>query len=199
YRHPPPERFVVFAQNHDQVGNRAFGDRMPHELQPLAAFCTLLAPSTPLLFMGEEYGEPAAFQFFSDHIDEEIAVATRAGRRREFAAFAEFAHQEVPDPQDPATFERSKLTRRRDETLASLYSELLRVRRELPPDVPDAIDWDEDERWLKVRRGNFMLLMNFSDRELVLAGAGARLRLATSPATTLTSVAPVSGALLEGA
>ncbi|HEV3128381.1 MAG TPA: DUF3459 domain-containing protein, partial [Solirubrobacteraceae bacterium] len=121
------------------------------------------------------------------------------GRRREFAAFAEFAHQEVPDPQDPATFERSKLTRRRDEALASLYSELLAVRRELPPGLPDAIEWDEDERWLKVRRGNFMLVMNFSDLELVLAGAGDRLRLATSPTTAPTAVAPVSGALLEGA
>ena len=68
-----------------------------------------------MLFMGEEYGEPAPFQFFSDHIDEEIATATRDGRRREFAAFAEFAGEEVPDPQDPATFERSKLTRERDE------------------------------------------------------------------------------------
>ena len=64
-----------------------------------------------MLFQGEEYGEPAPFQFFTDHIDEEIAVATREGRRREFAAFAEFAGEEVPDPQDPATFERSKLTR----------------------------------------------------------------------------------------
>ena len=65
----------------------------------------------PMLFMGEEYGERAPFQFFSDHIDERIATATRDGRRREFAAFAEFAGEEVPDPQDPATFERSKLTR----------------------------------------------------------------------------------------
>ena len=111
----PPSQFVVFDQNHDQVGNRAFGDRLPAELRPLAAFCTLLSPFTPMLFMGEEYGEPAPFQFFSDHIDEEIAVATRDGRRREFAAFAQFAGEQVPDPQDPATFERSKLTRERDE------------------------------------------------------------------------------------
>ena len=111
----PPEQFVVFDQNHDQVGNRAFGDRLPAPARPLAAFCTLLSPFVPMLFMGEEYGEPAPFQFFSDHIDEEIAVATRDGRRREFAAFAEFAGQAVPDPQDPATFERSKLTRERDE------------------------------------------------------------------------------------
>ena len=100
----PPERFVVFDQNHDQVGNRALGDRLPVEARPLAALCTLLSPFTPMLFMGEEHGEAAPFQFFSDHIDEEIAVATREGRRREFAGFAEFAGEEVPDPQDPATF-----------------------------------------------------------------------------------------------
>ena len=69
----PPERFVVFSANHDQVGNRAFGDRLPVEARPLAAFCTLLSPFTPMLFQGEEYGERAPFQFFSDHIDEEIA------------------------------------------------------------------------------------------------------------------------------
>ena len=107
----PPRRFVVFSQDHDQVGNRAFGDRMPESARPLAAFCVLLSPFVPLLFMGEEYGETGPFQFFSDHIDKRIADATREGRRREFAAFAEFG-EEVPDPQDPATFERSKLTRR---------------------------------------------------------------------------------------
>ena len=83
----PPHRFVVFDQNHDQVGNRAFGDRLPPEARPLGALCTLLSPFTPMLFQGEEHGEHAPFQFFADHIDEEIAVATREGRRREFAAF----------------------------------------------------------------------------------------------------------------
>ena len=76
-----PAQFVVFSQNHDQVGNRAFGDRMPAAARPLAAFCVLLSPFTPLLFMGEEYGEQAPFQFFTDHIDDEIAEATREGRR----------------------------------------------------------------------------------------------------------------------
>ena len=81
-----------------------------------------------MLFQGEEYGEDAPFQFFSDHIDEEIADATREGRRREFAAFAEFAGEEVPDPQDPATFEASKLTREGEpEGLRELYATLLRA------------------------------------------------------------------------
>src|SRR5204862_3872355 len=107
----PPERFVVFSANHDQVGNRALGDRLPVEAKPLAAFLTLLSPFTPMLFQGEEYGELAPFQFFSDHIDQEFADATREGRRRECASFAEFSGEEVPDPQDVATFEHSKLTR----------------------------------------------------------------------------------------
>jgi maltooligosyltrehalose trehalohydrolase len=159
----PPERFVVFSANHDQVGNRAVGDRLPVETRPLAAFCTLLSPFTPMLFQGEEYGELAPFQFFTDHIDPDIADATREGRRREFASFAEFSGEEVPDPQDAATFERSKLTREGEPArLRELHAELLRARRELLPagDV-DAIDFDERAGWLAVRRGECTLLANF--------------------------------------
>jgi maltooligosyltrehalose trehalohydrolase len=201
----PPEQFVVFDQNHDQVGNRAFGDRLPEQARPLAAFCTLLSPFVPMLFMGEEYGEPAPFQFFSDHIDEEIAIATRDGRRREFAAFAEFAGEEVPDPQDPATFERSKLTRERDETLAELYARLLAVRAQLPTGEVDTV-FDEDARWLVVDRGAYRLACNFADRAqavaagedrdtVVLATAGdggAELR---DDGTIV--LAPLSGALIR--
>ena len=124
----PPERFVVFSQNHDQVGNRAYGDRMPATARPLAAFCTLLSPFIPQLFMGEEYGELAPFQYFTNHIDPDIAQATRQGRRSEFGTFAQFA-ADVPDPEDPRTFERSKLTRRADQGLARLYRELIAARR----------------------------------------------------------------------
>jgi maltooligosyltrehalose trehalohydrolase len=181
----PPEQFVVFDQDHDQVGNRALGDRLPAEARGLAAFCTLLSPFTPMLFMGEEYGEPAPFQFFSDHIDEEIAVATRDGRRREFASFAQFAGEEVPDPQDPATFERSKLTRERDPALEELYATLLRVRTMLPPGDA-ATDHDADARWLTVDRGPFRLCCNFADEpqpialdghdEIVVVAGAAALR-----------------------
>jgi maltooligosyltrehalose trehalohydrolase len=161
----PVEEFVVFAQNHDQVGNRAFGDRLPAPARPLAAFCTLLSPFTPMLFMGEEHGEEAPFQFFSDHVDEKIAVATREGRRREFASFVSFAGEEVPDPQDPATFERSKLTWRGDEGLRNLYAELLRMRRGLPRgDVDDIVAFDDmGGPQLAVRRGPYTLFMNFAD------------------------------------
>ncbi len=161
--HVAPEHFVVFSANHDQVGNRAFGDRLPPETRALAAFCTLLAPFTPMLFQGEEHGERAPFQFFSDHIDEEIATATREGRRREFAAFAEFRGEEVPDPQDPATFERSKLTRDGEPAgLRELHAALLAARRELPPGDADRIEFDEHAGWLRVDRGPFTLLASFS-------------------------------------
>ena len=178
----PPEQFVVFDSNHDQVGNRAFGERLPAEARPLAAFVTLLSPFTPMLFMGEEYGEPAPFQFFSDHIDEEIATATRDGRRREFAAFAEFAGEEVPDPQDPATFERSKLTRERDEAVADLFARLLRVRRQLP-DEETVTQFDEQARWLTVDRGAYRLVCNFADapQAVPVAAGHSEVVLVASP------------------
>jgi maltooligosyltrehalose trehalohydrolase len=159
----PPEAFVVFSADHDQVGNRPLGDRLSPEVRSLAAFCTLLAPFTPMLFQGEEYGERAPFQFFTDHIDPEIAAATREGRRREFADFAAFHGREVPDPQDPETFARSKLTRAGEPAgLRELHAALLTARRELPLGDADAIDYDEHAGWLAVQRGEHTLLANFA-------------------------------------
>jgi len=182
----PPERFVVFCQNHDQVGNRPFGDRLPAPARPLAAFCTLLAPFVPMLFMGEEYGERAPFQFFCDHIDPAIAAATREGRRREFAAFASFG-QQIPDPQDPATFAASKLTRVPDQALADLYRQLLALRRRIAPEAQAReIAFDEDARWLRLRRGGLMLACNFAHSQRgVPVGDGGRLVLATHPGVVL--------------
>ena len=195
----PPQRFVVFCQNHDQVGNRAYGDRLPPSARPLAAFCTLLAPFTPLLFMGEEYGERAPFMFFSDHIDADIATATREGRRREFAAFAQFG-EEIPDPQAPATFEASRLTRQRDPELERLYAALLRARRRLPPGDADEIAFDEESRWLRVRRGRFELVCNFAASRARVPCAGGTVELAThgEPRTGdgHVELEPLSGALI---
>ncbi|MGH2897233.1 MAG: DUF3459 domain-containing protein, partial [Solirubrobacteraceae bacterium] len=197
----PPRQFVVFDQNHDQVGNRAFGDRLPAPARRLAAFCTLLSPFVPMLFMGEEYGEPAPFQFFCDHIDEEIATATRDGRRREFAAFAQFAGAEVPDPQDPATFQRSKLTRERDDATAQLYARLLAVRPELPDDAV-VTDFDAAAGWLTVDRGSFRLACNFAadPRDVPLAAGHGQIVLATDDGARLrggaVSLPPRCGALV---
>ncbi|HEX4751460.1 MAG TPA: DUF3459 domain-containing protein, partial [Solirubrobacterales bacterium] len=179
-----PDQFVVCSQNHDQVGNRALGDRMPAAARPLAALCTLLSPFTPMLFMGEEYGEDAPFQFFTDHIEKKIAEATRKGRRKEFEDFVEFAG-EVPDPQDPATFERSKLTRQGDPATRALYRRLFELRRELAAAPGGAevaeVEFDEEEPWLWLRRGGHEIVCNFSGheqwvpctaREVVLAAPG---------------------------
>jgi maltooligosyltrehalose trehalohydrolase len=177
-----PEQFVVFDQNHDQVGNRAFGDRLEPKQLRLAQFCVLLSPFTPMLFMGEEYGERAPFQFFSDHIDKRIAKATREGRRREFAAFAAFAGEEIPDPQDPATFRASKLTGKGARGHEALVRELLAARRELPPRDATVEAYDDRAKWLRVRRGDFELLMNFGRVQTVPA-AGSTVVLTTGTAT----------------
>ncbi len=196
----PPHQFVVFSQDHDQVGNRAYGDRMPPAARPLAAFCTLLAPFTPMLFMGEEYGEDAPFQFFTDHIDPDIANATREGRREEFADFVR-PDQELPDPQSPDTFVRSKLTRRRDPALARLYAQLLEARRELPTGDVDTIEFDEERRWLRVRQGPFELVCNFGTEVLRLPCDRDAVRIAThelmNPRDGYLELAPLSGALLH--
>ena len=165
-----PERFVVFSANHDQVGNRAFGDRLPVPARPLAALLTCLAPFTPMLFQGEEHGEIAPFRFFSDHIDPDIADATREGRRREFAAFASFGRQ-IPDPQDPMTFHDSKLTRRGEPAgLRALYRDALALRPRLNAEAAEAAARVEDRR-LTVERGRYRLLANFGDEPWPLDGA----------------------------
>jgi maltooligosyltrehalose trehalohydrolase len=160
----PAERFVVCTQNHDQVGNRAQGERLSalvdFERLKLAAVALLLSPAVPLLFMGEEYGEIVPFMFFADFGDPALRAAVTRGRREEFAAFGWTG--EVPDPQDPATFSRSKLKwgRREQEPhrwLLDLYRTLLRLRREYPAlgvggrQRLDATLLDEDT--LLLRRG----------------------------------------------
>jgi maltooligosyltrehalose trehalohydrolase len=166
FERQPPERLVVYAQNHDQVGNRAAGDRLRRDLLRVAAACTLFATHTPLLFMGQEYGEERPFQFFSDHIDPAIAEATREGRKREFERFAAFAG-EVPDPQARETFEGSKLDRSRgDESLRAFHRELLALHRELPRELEVAVD--EQTRVLRARRGEVELVADFANATVEL-------------------------------
>jgi maltooligosyltrehalose trehalohydrolase len=158
------DRLVVFAQNHDQVGNRAFGDRPDPREHAIRAACLLFAPQVPLLFMGEEYGEPNPFQFFADHIDPAVAEATREGRKRDFADFAGFSAGDVPDPQDPATFERSKLSRRENPDLRELYRNLLELRRRLPREVETSVEGSV----LRVRRGPVELAADFETLDVQL-------------------------------
>ncbi len=155
-RREPAKRLIVCSQNHDQVGNRAAGDRPAADELRLRAAVLLFAPQTPLLFMGEEYGERRPFQFFTDHIDPAIAEATREGRRREFA----FAG-DVPDPQARSTFEASKLDRSQaDEELRAFYRELLTLRRELPREIEVEVDGSQ----LRARRGNAELHADFESK-----------------------------------
>ena len=127
------ERFVVCSQNHDQVGNRAFGERLATlvgpDLDAVASVLVACSPFLPLLFQGQEWGETRPFLYFTDH-QPELASSVRRGRREEFGAFG---WDEVPDPNDPATFERSKLDwdRAGGPTL-ELWRTLLRLRREVP-------------------------------------------------------------------
>ncbi|MFQ5702356.1 MAG: DUF3459 domain-containing protein, partial [Acidobacteriota bacterium] len=132
----PGHQFVVCAQNHDQVGNRAEGDRLsklaPFETLKLAAATVLLSPNVPLLFMGEEYGEMAPFLYFTSFPDPALGEAVRRGRREEFRRFA--WPGDVPDPQDPRTFERSKLNwelrgHPRHRALYFWYRDLIALRR----------------------------------------------------------------------
>jgi maltooligosyltrehalose trehalohydrolase len=135
----PREHFVVFVQNHDQVGNRARGERLSTlvdlEECKLAATALLLSPYVPLLFMGEEYGERAPFLFFADFQDAELQGAVSRGRREEFATFGWIG--DVPDPQSPTSFCRSKLNWGLQAStphawLWDYYRELLELRRRYP-------------------------------------------------------------------
>ena len=160
-----PRRLVVCAQNHDQVGNRAAGDRLPPDALKVAAAVTLFSTCTPLLFMGEETLEPHPFQFFTDHIDPKIAEATRKGRKQEFEAFASFAGEEVPDPQDVDTFLRSKLSESREPD--PLYRRLLELRRELPREL-EVVEADDESKRLRLRRGRTELDVDFANKTVAL-------------------------------
>ena len=134
-----PDKFIVYSQNHDQVGNRAGGDRLSQtqslEKLKLCAALVILSPYIPLLFMGEEYGETAAFQYFISHTDSSLIENVRKGRREEFAGFER--REVLPDPQAESTFLNSKLRIERHEhgnhkILFEFYRQLLRLRKEIP-------------------------------------------------------------------
>lgn len=158
----PRRRFVVTSQNHDQVGNRAAGDRLSTLVGPdrlrLAAALLLLSPYVPLLFMGEEYGETNPFQYFIDHGDDRLVDAVRDGRRREFASFG--WSDDVPDAKSGATFLRSKLDWSKLEkpehrSILALYHDLLSLRRDEPMLRPDGASVDVangEAGWITILR-----------------------------------------------
>jgi len=191
-------QLVVAAQNHDQIGNRAAGDRLSqtlgYEQLALAAVLTLASSTTPMIFMGEEFGASTPWQFFTSHPEEDLGRATAEGRLQEFARMG-WDPSSVPDPQDPRTFQDSKLDWSETETgrharLLALYRELLALRRTVPeltdPDFRNiSVDFDEAAGWLSIQRGRVVVALNFADspRELPLPLPGpVKIALQTAPA-----------------
>jgi maltooligosyltrehalose trehalohydrolase len=193
------DHFVVCIQNHDQVGNRAQGDRLstlvPFEKRKLAAALYLLSPYVPLLFMGEEYDEINPFIYFVSHGDPELIESVRAGRRKEFEAFG--WGDDIPDPAAEESFRRSRLDRRRSSTpeggaMRALYRDLLRLRREerllRPGTATVEVEHDELGRWIRLTlRGGapaaerLVAVFNLADvrRDLDLSAGPGRTGLAT--------------------
>lgn len=156
---PARPRLAVYAQNHDQVGNRPRGDRLPPELSRLAACVVLFSPFVPLLFMGEEHTERRPFPFFTDHPDEEHAERTRRGRRRDLLEQG-FVEQPL-EPQDAETFALARLDRSAaDEATWELYRSLVALRGQLSEGEAEATA--EGASVLRVRRGPFELVCNLS-------------------------------------
>jgi len=181
----PAIRLVAYTCTHDQVGNRALGDRPSQNLTggqlAVKAAVALGSPYTAMLFMGEEWGASAPFQFFSSHPEPELARATVEGRKAEFADHGWNA-DDIPDPQDPQTFLRSKLNW--DESgageharLLALYRELIALRR-TETDLADpwlehlVVDYDEDERWITVHRGGLRIACNLGADPVTVPVAG---------------------------
>ncbi|WP_370150371.1 malto-oligosyltrehalose trehalohydrolase [Streptacidiphilus sp. EB129] len=193
----PAHRLLGYLQTHDQVGNRATGDRISAGLDPrlLAAGAALVltGPFTPMLFMGEEWGAHTPWQFFTDHQDPALAEAVRTGRRREFAGHG-WAPDDVPDPQALSTFLGSKLDwtephRKPHADLLAWYRTLLALRRAHPAFTDPRLaavhaEADEEQRWLVLHRGGHRTAVNLGDEpRLVPLGAPARATLAAFPAT----------------
>jgi maltooligosyltrehalose trehalohydrolase len=213
----PANQFVGFLSNHDQVGNRAFGERLSHlvgaDVARAGALVVLLGPFVPLLFAGEEWAASTPFLYFTDHRDPDLADAVRQGRRREFAAFVPDTG-DIPDPQDPGTFARSRLVWDEAggaEHAATLdwYRRLIAYRR-AHPELRDGslpqVRWDERACWLTAARGGITLVLNASgtqvDVPLEAAARERRLALASRAGVTLgdtaVSMPPWSSAAIEG-
>jgi maltooligosyltrehalose trehalohydrolase len=208
----PTWRLVVFAQDHDQIGNRATGDRLTETLDEgglaLAAVLTLTSPFTPMLFMGEEWAASTPWQFFTSHPEKELGEATAKGRIEEFAKMG-WDPAVVPDPQDPDTFTRSKLDwsepypesgdAGRHARMLDLYRELIALRKRVP-ELTDPrfretfVDFDEDDRWLVLSRGAVSVAVNFGTEAVELGIEGEAL-FATDPGVAET---PDGAVLLPG-
>lgn len=173
----PSWRLITYTQDHDQIGNRATGDRLTASLDDggiaIAAALTVLTPSTPMLFMGEEWAARTPWQFFTSHPEPELGRATAQGRIAEFERMG-WDPSIVPDPQDPATFERSKLDweellEERHARVLGLYRSLIALRRSEPGFTDPSFwtarcTWDEDAHWFRLDRPGVSLVLNFAEQ-----------------------------------
>jgi maltooligosyltrehalose trehalohydrolase len=195
----PLTRFLGYLQNHDQIGNRATGERssmlMSTGLLKVAAALILLGPSVPMLFQGEEWGARTPFLYFTDHDDPDLGKAVTEGRRREFASFG-WDPTDVPDPQDPETFRRSKLdwderSQPEHADILDWHRRLIALRRSLPAlsggglaaadvDVDVAVDFDESARWLVYSRPGLAVVCNLGDGQVTVPVPDGKLELSSS-------------------
>jgi maltooligosyltrehalose trehalohydrolase len=201
YTGVPGRSLVGFLQNHDQVGNRALGERsaalMSAGRLKIGAALVLTSPFIPMLFQGEEWAASTPFLYFTDHRDPALAAAVRKGRRGEFAAFG-WPPEDIPDPQARQTFERSKLRwgevgEAPHAEILTWHRDLLALRRRLP-DLADGrtdrvqTSFSEEEAWLRVRRGSVEILVNLSSRPASLGvGDGVAIELASDLAAVVSA------------
>jgi len=192
-------RFVGFVQNHDQVGNRAQGERVSHEAgvgrAKVAAALVLTSPFVPMLFQGEEFATTAPFLYFTDYDDPELGRMISDGRKREFEAFG-WSPDQIPDPQDEQTFLRSKLNwaELAEEPHASVlqwHKNLIKLRRErseLSDGNLNAVEvrFDEQAQWLVLERGSLRVACNLGQAPVeVELGEGARILMASDGSISL--------------
>ncbi|MDT5134002.1 MAG: maltooligosyltrehalose trehalohydrolase, partial [Mycobacterium sp.] len=181
----PASRLMAYTTTHDQVGNRAVGDRPSQNLDfgqlAVKAALALGSPYTAMLFMGEEWGSSQPFQFFTSPPEPELARATAEGRKREFAEHGWDADA-IPDPQDPQTFLRSKLDWSAVDAgehgrLRRIYQRLTALRH-TEPDIADprlehlSVDYDEDQRWIAMHRGSLSVVCNIGADDVAVPVTG---------------------------
>ncbi|GAB3531479.1 malto-oligosyltrehalose trehalohydrolase [Arthrobacter tecti] len=206
-------QLVVCTQNHDQIGNRAAGDRLSGTLNSAqlaqAAVLNIAGPFTPMMFMGEEYGATTPWPFFTSHPEPELGRATAEGRLAEFEKMG-WDPEAVPNPQDPATFASAKLDwseleRPEQAGLLAIYRDLIRLRRENKdlrnPDFTSvSVEFDEDQRWLLLRRGRrTAVVVNFAGEQREVPLAAKEVLLSTEPGESIgsgTVTLPAHGAAI---
>jgi maltooligosyltrehalose trehalohydrolase len=169
-------RFLGYSQNHDQVGNRAKGERLAHLVSfgraQIAAALVLTAPFTPMLFQGEEWSSSSPFQYFTDHEDKELGRLVSEGRKKEFAAFG-WKPDEIPDPQSAETVQRSvlhwdELEQPSHAAMLDWYRQLIQLRKDYP-ELTDGkledvkVQFDEERQWLTLQRGRIFVAFTFAE------------------------------------